>query len=318
MRRFRFPSLIHFLFLLPFALSAASALAAEAPDELVVADQKGQQRAVIEAAGADHDLSYRIRWVEFEAAAPLLQALGAGAVDTGIAGDGPFLFAWGAGLPIKAAYVIPPRGGGHATAVVVAPGSAITSPSQLSGKRIATGRGSIGHLLLLRLIATGAIPSPAPQIVFLQPAQAKAALDTGRIDAWSTWEPYVSLETVGHQGHVVVDAAGLMPNNSFFVATDTALAHKRRLLEDFYRRVGQAYRWGQAHQDQYAHILAQQTGLPEDVAVSVARQLIASPVPVGDAVVEAEKTTLEAYRNAGLITPSLPLPDAFDKGVMVP
>ena len=35
---------------------------------------------------------------------------------------------------------------------------------------------AIGHLLLLRLIESGRIPAPAPQIVFLTPAQAKAAL----------------------------------------------------------------------------------------------------------------------------------------------
>ncbi|MCK9821604.1 ABC transporter substrate-binding protein [Komagataeibacter oboediens] len=293
-------------------------LAAAVPDELVVADQKGQQRAVMEAAGVEQDLPFRIRWVEFEAASPLLQALGAGAVDTGIAGDGPFFFAWGVGIPVKAAYLIPPRGGGHTTAIVVAPGSAITSPAQLSGKRIATGRGSIGHLLLLRLIATGAIPSPAPQIIFLQPAQAKAALDTGRVDAWSTWEPYVALETVGHNGHIVADAANLTPNNSFFVATTTALAEKRQLLATFYQRVALAYAWGQAHQAQYAHILAQQTGLPEDVAVSVARQLIAAPVPISDAVEQAEHITLDTYRSAGLINPSAPLSEAFDKDILKP
>ncbi|NHN84817.1 aliphatic sulfonate ABC transporter substrate-binding protein [Acetobacter musti] len=294
-------------------LFLSSGFAARAQDELVVADQKGQQKAVFEASGANRDLPYRIRWVEFEAAAPLLQALGAGAVDTGIAGDSPFFFAWGAGLPVKAVYVVPPRGGGHATAVVAPSGSAITSAAQLSGKRIATGRGSVGHLLLLRLIGTGAIPAPAPRIVFLQPAQAKAALDTGRVDAWSTWEPYVSLETAGRHGHVVADAAGLMPNNSFLVATVTALRDRRALLADFYGRVSRAYVWGRAHPEEYARILAQQTGLPEEVASSVARQLIASPVPVSEAVEDAERTTVETCREAGLITSSMPVSQAFDR-----
>lgn len=310
--------LFFFMFFVLFVSLNTPTLAASVEDELVVADQKGQQRAIMEAAGADRGLAYRIRWVEFDAAAPLLQALAAGAVDTGIAGDGPFLFAWGGGLPVRAAYVIPPRGGGHTTAVVVADGSSIRSPAELSGKRIATGRGSIGHLLLLRLIETGAIPSPAPQIVFLQPAQAKAALDTGRIDAWSTWEPYVSLETVGHNGHVVIDATGLLPNNSFFVANDSALSHKQILLKDFYRRESDAYGWAQAHQQQYAHILAQQTGLPEKVALSVAQQMTASLTPVTEAVMKAEKTTLGIYRQAGLITTSHPLSDAFDESVVTP
>jgi sulfonate transport system substrate-binding protein len=300
-------------------LSAAAGVScARAQDELVVADQKGQQKALLEAAGADRDMPYRIRWTEFEAAAPLLQALGVGAVDTGIAGDGPFLFAWGAGLPVKAALLIPPRGGGRTTAVVVPAGSAIRSLADLSGKRVATGRGSIGHLLLLRLIQTGAIPAPAPRIVFLSPAQAKAALDSGGIDAWSTWEPYVSLETVQNRGHVLADGAGIMPNNSFFVATDAALADKHTQLADFYRRVTRAYAWGALHQPDYAALLARQTGLPQTVAEAVARKLIAAPGAITDTVVQAERVTLETYRSAGFLSAAGPFEAAFDRSFTLP
>lgn len=295
--------------LLPILLS----LPAQAEDELIVADQKGQQKALMEAAGSDRNLPYHIRWVEFEAAAPLLQALSAGAVDTGIAGDGPFLFAWGAGLRIKAAWVIPPRGAGSATAVVAPEGSSISTPDQLSGKRIATGRGSIGHLLLLRLLAAGAIPARAPHIIFLLPSQAKAALDTKRVDAWSTWEPYVSLAVISGHGNVIADATGLMPNNSFFVANTDALARKKRLLVDFYNRITAAYNWGVKHQVEYAHILAHQTGLPENVATAVAQKLIAVPAPVTPDVIRAEEEVVETYRSAGFITRTGVLNDAFEQ-----
>lgn len=286
--------------------------AASAEEELIVADQKGQQKALMEAAGADKDLHYHIHWVEFAAAAPLLQALGAGAVDTGIAGDGPFLFAWGAGLPIKAAYMLPPKGGGSATAVVVPEGSAITSLAQLSGRRIATGKGSIGHLLLLRLLANHAIPAPAPEISFLSPVQAKAALDTGRVDAWSTWEPYVSLEAIGNHGHILGDASGIMPNNDFFVANSDALSKKPQLLADFYHRMTQAYSWGIKHPTDYAGILSQQTGIPPNVAAAVAQKLIGIPSPVTPDVVQAEAGVLETYHAAHLLTPTQPIAEAFE------
>ncbi|PCC07056.1 hypothetical protein CJT53_32140, partial [Pseudomonas aeruginosa] len=44
------------------------------------------------AGGALDDLTYDIRWFEFPAAAPLAEALNAGAVDAGIIGDAPLLF----------------------------------------------------------------------------------------------------------------------------------------------------------------------------------------------------------------------------------
>jgi sulfonate transport system substrate-binding protein len=56
---------------------------AMAQNTLRVGDQKGNSQAVMEAAGVLKDVPYRIEWKEFPAAAPLLEALGAGAIETG-------------------------------------------------------------------------------------------------------------------------------------------------------------------------------------------------------------------------------------------
>src|SRR3979411_2692695 len=75
---------------------------ATAQTTLRVGDQKGNSQAVMEAAGVLKDVPYKIEWKEFPAAAPLLEALGAGAIDTGLVGDAPFTFAAAANVPVKA------------------------------------------------------------------------------------------------------------------------------------------------------------------------------------------------------------------------
>lgn len=50
---------------------------------LRIADQKGGMRSQLEAANALQNLPYDIKWAEFPAAAPLAEALNAGAVDAG-------------------------------------------------------------------------------------------------------------------------------------------------------------------------------------------------------------------------------------------
>ncbi|MEI9964254.1 MAG: hypothetical protein WDM92_05725 [Caulobacteraceae bacterium] len=50
---------------------------------LKVASQRGSTRAVMEASGVLKDAPYKVEWSEFAAASPLLEALGAGAVDVG-------------------------------------------------------------------------------------------------------------------------------------------------------------------------------------------------------------------------------------------
>ena len=75
------------------ALLLGTAVLASAQTTLRVGDQKGNSQAVMEAAGVLKDVPYKIEWKEFPAAAPLLEALGAGAIETGLVGDAPFTFA---------------------------------------------------------------------------------------------------------------------------------------------------------------------------------------------------------------------------------
>jgi len=78
------------------------ATSASAQVTLRVGDQKGNSQAVMQAAGVLKDVPYKIEWKEFVAAAPLLEALGAGAIETGLVGDAPFTFAAAANVPVKA------------------------------------------------------------------------------------------------------------------------------------------------------------------------------------------------------------------------
>ncbi len=80
-------------------------------------------RSQLEAANALQNLPYDIKWAEFPAAAPLAEALNAGAVDAGIIGDAPLLFATANGAPVKAIAVDKSNPAG--TAVLVSPGSTL-------------------------------------------------------------------------------------------------------------------------------------------------------------------------------------------------
>src|SRR6201991_4168130 len=133
------------LFVAGWLLSAIASSTAQTT--LRVGDQKGNSQAVMEAAGVLKDVPYKIEWKEFPAAAPLLEALSAGAIETGLVGDAPFTFAAASGAPVKAIAAI--RQTREGLAVLVPEKSPIRSFDDLRGKKIATGRGSIGHQLIL-------------------------------------------------------------------------------------------------------------------------------------------------------------------------
>jgi sulfonate transport system substrate-binding protein len=214
-------------------LALSGYAAAQERITLRIADQKGGMRSQLEAANALQDLPYEIKWAEFPAAAPLAEALNAGAVDAGIIGDAPLLFALANGAPVKAIAVDKSNPAG--TAVLVSPGSALKSAADLKGKRIATGKGSIGHFVALKALEQAGISPKEVQWVFLGPVDAKVALLNGSVDAWATWEPYTTQLVKTAEGQILVSGKGLLPGNTFLAATDDALndPQKRAALQDY-------------------------------------------------------------------------------------
>lgn len=282
---------------------AALAGAAQAETTLVVGDQKGNSRAVMEASGVLKDVPYKIEWKEFPAAAPLLEALGAGAIETGLVGDAPFTFAAAANVPVKAIGAIKQTQDG--LAILVPKDSAIKSFDDLKGKKIATGRGSIGHQLILAALEKKGWTPNDVQIVFLAPSDAKVAYSRGSVDAWSTWEPYVSQEEVLFQSKRILTAEGLSAGLSLQVATPDAIAKKRPELEDYLRRLTAARVWALNNQQVYAESWGKLMRIPTEVPLAWLQRAKIRIAPIDDGVVADEQKTIDLYERNGLIKQKL-------------
>jgi sulfonate transport system substrate-binding protein len=284
---------------------------ADAQVTLRVGDQKGNSQAVMQAAGVLDNLPYKIEWKEFVAAAPLLEALGAGAIDTGLVGDAPFTFAAAANVPVKAIAAI--RQNHEGLAILVPESSRIRSFDDLRGKTIATGRGSIGHQLVLAALESKGWTTDDIKLVFLAPSDAKVAYSQGSVDAWSTWEPYVSQEEVLFKSRRIITGEGLTPGLSFQVATPAAIQEKREALADFARRLAIARAWSQNHVEGYAETWGRLMNIPSAVAVNWLKRARIRITPIDDGVVADEQTTIDLYVRTGLIKQRLNAADIVDR-----
>ncbi len=275
---------------------------ARAEDVLRVGDQRGNARALMEAAGVLEGLTYRLEWSEFPAAAPLLEALNAGAIDAGGVGDAPFTFAAAAGVPVKAIAAYRNRQDG--LAILVAKDSPFRSVADLKGRRIATNRGSIGHQVVLAALEEAGLPFDSVTFNFLPPADAKLALTSGAVDAWATWEPYTSTAELAGLVRVVRDGNGITPGLSFAVASDGAIAKKRPLLADFARRLSKARDWALKDPAPYAVVWSRLIGLPETVPLRWFGRAAYRAVPIDGTVIADEQRNIDLYVRAGLIPKS--------------
>jgi sulfonate transport system substrate-binding protein len=298
-------------FILAAGLALGSVGLASAQTTLRVGDQKGNSQAVMEAAGVLKDVPYKIEWKEFPAAAPLLEALSAGAIETGLVGDAPFTFAAAANVPVKAIAAV--RQSREGLAILVPGQSAVRSFEDLRGKKIATGRGSIGHQLILAALESRGWQASDVQIVFLAPSDAKVAYSQGSVDAWSTWEPYVSQEEVLFKSRRVITAEGITPGIGFQVASPVAIRDKRPELEDFVRRLTAARAWSQGNVESYAETWGKLMNIPTAVPLNWLARAKIRIVPIDDSVVADEQKTIDLYFRWGLIKQNLNASDIVDR-----
>jgi sulfonate transport system substrate-binding protein len=290
----------------------AGAAAPLSPDTLLrVGDQKGGCQAVMKAAGTLSDLQYKIEWKQFAAAAPLLEALNADAVDIAAASDSPTTFALAAG--VKGKVIGATRGSGGGTSIVVSANSPIQTMADLRGKKIGTNRGSVGHALVLAVAEKLGWQAEDIHIANLMPADAKAALAAGAIDAWSTWNTYVAQARLNDGARVVASGAGLLSGLNFQTATVTAINARPAALADYLRRLNIAWRWAAANPDAYAAVLSSEIGVSVPVAKLAFQTDIPVPVAIDDGVVAAEQRTADRYLAAKLLRERLDASPVFDR-----
>lgn len=294
--------------LLSFSLGQFAHAAALQP--LLVANQKSSIKVLLDVSGELKDVPYEIQFSEFPAASPLGEALNAGAVDIGGLGDAPYVFALGAGAPIKVVSITHAEGR-YTTALLVNNNSPVKTVADLKGKRIVTGRGSIGHYLAIRALREAGLKTSDVQWVYLLPSESRILLDNGDADAWATWAPYTTIATQ-HDARPVATGEKLLTNHLYLAATSKAIAEKRVQLDDFVARIDRAYQWTNSHPDEYAAAQAKVTGLPLEVHLAIARDTKMERVNIDDSVIKGLQQTADIYQQEGILTRHVDVSQGFD------
>src|SRR3954462_5195436 len=290
--------------------AAASSFAADTVT-LRVGDQKGGNRSLLEISGYAKDLPYKIEWSEFPAAAPILEALNAGALDVGYTGDLSFLTVYAAGAPIKA--IGGTRSEAKTQAILVRQDSPIKSVADLRGKRLAGTRGGWGQFSIDATLEKARYKIEDATFAPLGPVDAKIALVAGSIDAWTVWEPYVSYATLKDNARVVAHGEGLTPTITFIVASDNAIASERAAGQDLVQRFYKARLWSLDHLPEYAKNTAELTKLPEDVLLSAYTAQRTSPIPIDENVVKEVQEASDRSTRYGILPKKLDVSKAVDR-----
>jgi sulfonate transport system substrate-binding protein len=297
---------------LSLAAVAATVGASYGQDKVVrIGYQKYGKLVLLKGRGTLEDKlkpsGYSVTWTEFPSGPPLLEALNVGAIDFGIAGETPPIFAQAAGAPLVYLAYDPPAPQGEA--ILVPKDSPLKSVADLRGKKVALNKGSNVHYLLVRALEQAGLKYTDIQPVFLAPSDALAAFTRGSVDAWVIWDPYEAAAEASTGARILTDGTGLVANHQFYFSSKKFLTEHGKAVDVVLEALNEADDWTRNNIDAVAQQLSPSVGLPAPVlAVSLKRESYGI-LPINSEVIASQQRIADTFHALGLLPKAITVSD---------
>jgi len=277
--------------------------------------QKGGVFALAKNSGAiEKRLAPRgitVTWAEFTSGPPLLEALGAHAIDFGSTGDVPPLFAHAARGDLV--YVAATPGSLDGSAILVKQDSSIQSLADLKGKKVAFKRGSSSHNFIVKALRSVNLTLDDVTPLDLGPPDAAPAFANNQIDAWVIWDPYYAIAAQDAETRVLTTTEGVVDSYGFYQANGAYANENPTVVAeviDELRKVGTA---AQADLDITAEAISASTGVPPEITrITLGRKGadLGAILPLDDTIIAYQQELADEFFALKIIPHELNVADA--------
>lgn len=273
---------------------------------LPIVKQRGDLDQALKAQGI------QVKWVEFPAGPQLLEGLNVGSVVFGESGEAPPIFAQAASPNLV--YVANQPAAPNAEALIVQKNSPIQSIQDLKGKRVALNKGSNVHYLLLKLLEKNQLTLQDIQVVYLPPADARAAFEKGAVDAWVIWDPFFAAAEQQIGARILATGQNLVSNHQFYLADRKFAEQHPEVLKTVVQQLNQTTEWVKTHQDDAARLLEKPTALDFNILKTSISRMGFGVTPLSSEVIQQQQHVADAFYQQKLIPQPLKIQDAFLTG----
>jgi sulfonate transport system substrate-binding protein len=254
-------------------------------------------------------LGYTITWTEFQAGPPMLEALNAGALDFGITGAPPPIFAQAAGADLI--YAAATRPAPLREGILVPQDSAIQTVADLKGKKVAVAKGSSANAFLAYALKGAGLEWGDVEAVWLLPADAKAAFDGGSVDAWAIWDPYAAVAEETSNARSIADGnTANHTNRSFYLASRAFATDHAEALAGIISALETSDAWAGAHPEEVAELVIGETGIDFDTQLKVEKRSAYGIEPITPEIIAEQQDLADMFLELGLIPEKVTIADA--------
>ncbi len=243
----------------------------------------------------------------FAAGPPINESFAAGQQDFGFLGDTPAIIGKAAGL--ETSLIGKSSVGPHSLAVVVGNGSAIRSPAELKGKKVAVTKGSYAHHLLALVLQKGGLSFSDVDLVNLPNGDIPNAIITGAIDAGAVWEPVITRFQEEKAIRVLADGEGIKSGVLALVASTDFVAKHPDQTSAVLRAYARGADYIRTNPKEAADLVTSDVNLAPDLLVKVFTKFDYNPVLRDEDIAELKKSA-DFMKSIGLIRTAVDI-DAF-------
>lgn len=254
------------------------------------------------------EIGYKPVWSEFPSGPPLLEALNAGAIDFGHAGEAPPIFAQAAATEFV--YVAHEPAAPRGEAILVPKDSPIQSVADLKGKKVALNKGSNVHYLLVKALEKAGVAYTDITPAFLAPADARAAFQSGQVDAWVIWDPFQASAEIDLEAKVLADGTDLVSNHQFYLAGGKFASENGKAVEVLLAELEKVNQWVKSDTKAAAEELAGPIGIPAPVLEKALSRQSYGLKHLDEEVTAEQQRIADVFHALGLLPKAIVVKDA--------
>lgn len=241
-----------------------------------------------------------VEWTDCATGMQVIDAIAAGALDIGVVGEAPPVFAQASRAPVVYLATEPPAPEGEA--IVVLEGSPIRSLPELRGKSLAVSRGANVVYFVVRALEEAGLTLSDVEVRPLSPVEARASFARGEVEAWAIWNPILASLELSLPTRVLRDARGLASNRAFYVGRRAFADANPEIIEAFLGQVGAVGRWANDSRQLAAGMLASAVGFPQRAIEAALARTPFDTQPLDAETVYAQQRIADTFHRLQLIT----------------
>jgi len=185
----------------------------------------------------------------------------------------------------------------------------LQSLGDLKGRKLAVAKGSAAQNLTIAALEKAGLQFGDIEPVYLAPADAAAAFESGKVDAWTIWDPYFAIYEQRPGVRVLALSQDIVSQNSFLLGSRRYANANPQTVVQVVREFDKIAVWSREHRDDVAKLVSDGTGVAID---AMTRTLDRNPLalrPIDDDIIRTQQQVADRFAALNLIPAPIKIAD---------